>query len=327
MPTTYYANLNYVCNERCVFCAAEMANGALRVAGHASWVTLDEVKAWVGGDRPGPRDRVLIAGGEPTLHRDLFPIVRFLGRDCGAVSIFTNGLRLADRAFAEEAVRAGITRFEVALYGARPESHDAVTRRPGSFERTLAGLRTLTELPRRGHFVVDVRLLVSRQSAFENPDIVRVVRERAPGVDTFSLNRLLLSQDALASQAPISYAEAREPINETARLVRELGYTLAFDSLPLCVFDGDNADWVRTQVRPGAGPPDAGERFLYFDPYVAAGAEPESSLVQRRALPDPCLSCDYLAACRRVEGWYVRRFGFAGLRPVRLGAGSAGPPT
>jgi uncharacterized Fe-S cluster-containing radical SAM superfamily protein len=316
--TTYYANLNYVCNERCVFCAADMANGALPVRGHPSWVTAREVEEWLAGERPGPGDHVLLAGGEPTIHKELLPIVRLLSADCNDVTIFTNGLRLADRDFALATVEAGITRFEIALYGAGPDGHDAVTRRPGSFERTLKALAVLGSLRAEHEFWLEVRLLVSRQCAFENPGIVRVVSERAPGVDGFSINRLLLSRDAEAAAAAISYEEARPAINEAARLTRELGYGLVVDSLPLCVFEGENADWVRGELgaseRAGEGGDD---RFRYLDPYVAAGQEPPSVLEQRRVLPDPCLSCDLLSRCRRVEAWYVKRFGYAGLRPIR----------
>jgi MoaA/NifB/PqqE/SkfB family radical SAM enzyme len=88
----------------------------------------------------------MLAGGEPTLHRELCPIVRLLGANCGDVTLFTNGLRLEDPAFARAVVLAGVTRFEIALFGASAERHDAVTRLPGSFERTLRALRVLIAL-------------------------------------------------------------------------------------------------------------------------------------------------------------------------------------
>src|SRR5438132_12514513 len=131
MPTAYYLNINYVCNERCVFCASDLTN-RVRLDGRGAWVTVDEVRNWLGDELPGPSDRVMLAGGEPTLHRELLPIVRVLGANCPDVVIFSNGLRFADPAFARGAVEAGITRFEIALFGASAESHEAVTRVRGS---------------------------------------------------------------------------------------------------------------------------------------------------------------------------------------------------
>jgi molybdenum cofactor biosynthesis enzyme MoaA len=161
MPTSYYVNVNYVCNEHCTFCASDLTN-RVRLDGRGAWVNLDEVRSWLGDCPPGPDDRVMLAGGEPTLHRELLPIVRLLGANCRDVVIFSNGVRLADPDFARAATEAGITRFEIALFGATAERHEAITRLRGSFERTLLALNTLAGLRRDFELHVDVRLLVSR---------------------------------------------------------------------------------------------------------------------------------------------------------------------
>jgi MoaA/NifB/PqqE/SkfB family radical SAM enzyme len=264
----------------------------------------------------------MLAGGEPTLHRELLPIVRFLGTHCRNVVIFTNGLRLADPDFARAAVEAGITRFEIALFGASAECHDAVTQVRGSFERTLVALNTLAALRGEYEFAIEVRLLVSRQSSPRNPAIVRLVHERAPGIDAISLNRLILSESAQDVEATISWEEARPSINESARLIREFGYELRYEALPLCLFDGDNAAFIRERTtrklaRIAAGLEPRTWQFRYFDPVLAAGRTLGRTSLVPVALPDLCVRCDYFSVCARVEEWYVRRYGLAGLRPVQ----------
>jgi len=162
--TNWYLNLSYVCNERCTFCAAELAGGSLRIGGRPAIVSKADVERWLDGARPQPRDRVMLAGGEPTLHAELVPIVELLA-GAAQVELFTNALRLADAAYADAVTAAGITDYEVALYGADAPSHEAVTRRRGSFEQTLDALAVLAAQRVR----VNVRLLVSRQSAAANP--------------------------------------------------------------------------------------------------------------------------------------------------------------
>jgi MoaA/NifB/PqqE/SkfB family radical SAM enzyme len=329
--TKYYLNLNYVCNERCVFCASDLTNN-FRLDGRTPWLTLAEIRAWVGDTPPGPQDRVMLAGGEPTLHRDLLAIVRFLGVRCPNVTLFSNGLRLADPAFARACVEAGVTRFEIALFGASAAAHEAVTQVRGSFARTLAALEVLTALRREHDFTVEVRLLVSRQSVAENPSIVRLVHARVPGVDAFSLNRLILSQHAAAVDAAISWEMARASINESARLIRAYGYELVFGAIPLCLFEGDNALYVRDALarrveRIARGVEPATWRTRYLDPALPRAPDGEVEVpVARLALPDPCLPCDYLSVCGRVESWYVRRYGTAGLRTVRVADPAAAAP-
>jgi len=321
--TTYYVNLNYICNERCTFCASDWT-GTLRIDGKAPRVTLEDVMRWVGDTPPGQDDRIMLAGGEPTLHRDLFPIVRALGKSCRDVVLFTNGLRLAVPSYARDAVEAGITRFEIALFGSTAAAHEAITRTPGSFERTLTALNTLAALRRDHDFTIEARLLFSRQSTPKNAAIVRLLRERAPGIDAVSLNRLILSDNARAVDATISWDEARPAINEVAGLVRDHGYELVFGAIPLCLFEGDNAVFVQDQIarlreRMMMGLEPIPRDFRYFDPVVAAGLRVHSPSSSSLATPAPCRSCAYLDTCGRVEDWYMERYGHAGLRTLWVG--------
>jgi MoaA/NifB/PqqE/SkfB family radical SAM enzyme len=318
MPSTYYLNLNYVCNERCIFCASDLTN-TVRINGGGAALTLQDVEQWLGEQRPGPADQVLLAGGEPTIHRELLPIVRTLSADCPDVVLFSNGVRLADPAFARATVAAGITRFEIALFGATASSHEAVTRLPGSFERTLLALNNLVALQPEYPFTIDVRLLVSRQCAAENPDIVRLVHQRACGVDSFSLNRLILSEHAVDVDATISWAEASASTNAAARLIRSFGYELAFSAMPMCIWDDDNATFVRRQLMRSVGEFDSRRTEMrYLDPLLANGQAPTKTSRSPLACPAVCMSCDYLSACGRVEDWYLERYGTAGLRTVKL---------
>ena len=318
--TSYFVNVNFVCNERCVFCAAGLADGAMTVTDRRGGVTLDDVKAWTSTDPPGPQDEVAIAGGEPTLHAELLPIVRHLAGGGAAVTLFTNGLKLADRSFARAVLAAGVTRVEIALFGATAASHEAVTRRP-SFDRTLRALEVLGGLHDEATFTLEVRLLVARHCYRENPDIVRLVAARLPGVDAISLNRLILSRDAVDAGAAVSWAQARAAVNETARLIREHGFEFRYEAVPLCVYAGDNAAFVAAAVarRRSLGPA-AKPALRYLDPRSAAG-QIVGELRDPLGLPRACRVCDLLPHCGRVEQWYLDLFGTDGIQPCRVEAG------
>ena len=149
--------------------------------------------------------------------------------------------------------------------------------------------------------------------------IVRMVHERAPGVDAFSLNRLILSDNATDADATVSWADAGPAINEAARLIRHYGYELEFSAMPLCVFEGDNAEFVRAQTLREAIRFDSRRwEMRYFDPLLAVGDTPTKSSRGPLSLPDVCMRCDYLSVCGRVEDWYAQRYGAAGLSSVRL---------
>ena len=317
MATKHYLNLNYVCNERCVFCASDLTNN-LRGPGVTRELTIEQIRAWIAEQRPRRNDQVLLAGGEPTLHRQLLNIVREFAAQCRNVTLFTNGVKLADASYARDAIAAGVTGFEIALFGATPETHDAITRRGGSFEQTIAALNNLVDARQGRRVSIAVRLLVARHCYHELPDIVRVVHRRAPGVDKFSINRLILSDNARATDAMVAWPEASHAINVAAALVRELGYELCFWPVPLCVFRGDNAAFVEAEVKRQVPRRSVASNLRYLDPLVASGTTLRQTTARKssdaaRALPQVCRNCRYSSMCGGIEEWYHERFGAAGL--------------
>jgi MoaA/NifB/PqqE/SkfB family radical SAM enzyme len=313
MATKHYLNLNYVCNEHCVFCASNLTNN-LKGTGIRKELTLQQVRAWIDERPPRRDDEVLLGGGEPTLHKDFFAIVQEFGAHCKDIKLFTNALKLADESYARGTVAAGVTGFEIALFGATPATHDAITQRPNSFNQTITALKNLLGLRERRRLSIVVRLLVAQHCYTELPAIVRAVHRLAPGVDKFSLNRLILSERARASDAMVSWSEAAAAINKAATLIRRYGYNLWFWPVPLCVFDEDNASFVdaevRRYIRRGAVRPN----FRYLDPVVASRKDvAQSPPLGARAAPDVCQRCQYKLICGGVEDWHYTRFGTEGL--------------
>jgi MoaA/NifB/PqqE/SkfB family radical SAM enzyme len=310
----YTLNLDYRCNERCVFCAADLG-GQVPIEIRRPSLTLDAIVGFFGDRPPGPNDRVCVSGGEPTLHRELLDIVRRVSSTCPSVVLFTNGTRLADRHYVDALVAAGVSRFEISVFGSDPASHDALTQRKGSFARTMAGLRTLTAVRRERAIEISIRLLVSRLTLVENPRIPHSVAAAEVEPDWFNLNKAILSHDAVSSGAPVSWKEARESTNATLREVRSAGFHATAPTVPWCVWEKDNRDWLNN-----APPVDeiAGtERveYRYLDPLLPASPS-DPAPHYRPALPDPCLMCAAAWSCARVEQGYLRLFGTEGLHPI-----------
>ena len=80
---------------------------------------------------------------------------------------------------------------------------DAITRRAGSYAKTIAALRNLTEIRRSTGIVLSVRLLVSRQTHERNPGIAEAIFEAGVEPDWLNLNKVILSEDAISTGAPI----------------------------------------------------------------------------------------------------------------------------
>lgn len=88
---------------------------------------------------------VTLTGGEAMCHKDFFAIAGEVRRLGMALRVYTNGYLLADKRTVARLRELDPVEVEVSIHGARPETHDALTRIRGSFEKTLQAIRNLRE--------------------------------------------------------------------------------------------------------------------------------------------------------------------------------------
>ena len=87
-----------------------------------------------------------MTGGEALCHKDFFKIAAEARRLGMALRIYTNGYLLADKSMAKRVADLKPVEVEISIHGAKAETHEALTRIKGSFEKTMQGIRNLREL-------------------------------------------------------------------------------------------------------------------------------------------------------------------------------------
>jgi pyruvate-formate lyase-activating enzyme/GNAT superfamily N-acetyltransferase len=128
------------CNNDCRFCYNRAEKALTRPLTEERVLELvDEAAA------TSPAQLNLI-GGEVTILPYFLRVLRHARERFGVISVNTNGRRFADAAFAYEAVTAGLGEVDVSLHGATAAVHDHVSRAPGAWGETTAGLRNLVTL-------------------------------------------------------------------------------------------------------------------------------------------------------------------------------------
>jgi pyruvate-formate lyase-activating enzyme len=128
--------VNFHCNQACDFCfvsrelpppeedllEAELAEAARRGASLA------------------------LSGGEPTLNPRLaFYLARAVELGITRVQLQTNAIKMSDPAYTAELVAAGLRSAFVSLHGTTAATSDRVTAAPGTFVKTLAGIKNLID--------------------------------------------------------------------------------------------------------------------------------------------------------------------------------------
>ncbi|MBL6976209.1 MAG: radical SAM protein [Deltaproteobacteria bacterium] len=135
-----WVRLTRACNNHCLFCLDSGAQTG-RV------VPLDEVRRKIRQGRDEGATRLILSGGEPTIHPDYLDLIRF-GVETGYtwVQTVTNGRMFRYRRFAETAAANGLREATFSMHGHTAELYDRLVDREGAFVEALAGLRRLQGL-------------------------------------------------------------------------------------------------------------------------------------------------------------------------------------
>jgi len=160
-------SVHSACNCRCVMCDIWKANADKRELSAADLDRhLDDIRRL-------HVQRVMLTGGEPLLHSNLWALCDRLHEHGIRVTLVTTGLLLAPHA---AAIARGVDDLVVSIDGP-PEVHDAIRRVRGGFDRVargLASIRKETEPP-----AVIVRSVVQRANFRVLGDTIEAVRALA----------------------------------------------------------------------------------------------------------------------------------------------------
>ena len=136
IPLSVHLDLTYRCNERCVHCYLDHDD-------HGE-MTLAEITALLDQLAEAGVFFLILSGGEIFLRPDLFTIVEHARKLSFSVKLKTNAVMIR-RTKAERLAALGVDSVQVSVYSHRAEVHDSITKLPGSFRRTVEGIRLLRE--------------------------------------------------------------------------------------------------------------------------------------------------------------------------------------
>jgi MoaA/NifB/PqqE/SkfB family radical SAM enzyme len=293
--------LGWSCNNRCRFCVQGRKRERFVDRGTAEALRLlDEARA--------AADEVVLTGGEVTLRADLPELVRHAAAlGFRVIQVQTNGRRLADEALCDALLAAGVTEVSPALHGPTAESHDWLTRAPGSFKETARGI---VNVKRRGGRVV-TNSVVTRSTAALLADLGRLLVRL--GVDQYQLafphplGSAAEHFDSVVPRFEIVAGDLRAGLEPGIRA----GIPVMTEAVPLCILTESHRRYAAESIMP---------RTRIFD---AEGVVLDDYSVYRvregKAKGPPCAECARNAECEGPWREYPERFGWDELSPFRRG--------
>ena len=133
-----WINLTSVCNNRCQYCydAGNSANN----------ISIDMFDEIINLIKPLHIERLLLIGGEPTLHPEFFELANKCKDVAESLTVVTNGTRFHDRDFCMQLDKTPVTAVLMSLLGHNSLLHDNLTGRSGSFYELIEGFKNVSEL-------------------------------------------------------------------------------------------------------------------------------------------------------------------------------------
>jgi len=306
MARTIYFNVTFACNSMCIFCAADFYGNSCNKISDLGKRDFRRILTQISAQ---PGDSVIINGGEPTVHEDFFGLLSIL-RDFGARPIvFTNGLNLSDSKLTRRIAEFAPIDIRIPFFGATAERHDFLTGRRGNFLRTWEGFTNVVKLIEEGCDIqLEAKLLLSKATSSENPEIAHSLMSTFDRCFYFSLNPLIISRKVMENRDLLieSFSGMKYDTEMTIDYITASGFDIEMQLLPFCILDRKH-----TALLPSAGMtlPD----YYYFDPQCLD--ENLEHGVPRQFCSDKCRPCVYNGICLGFYPEYLEIFGADEMRP------------
>jgi len=249
-------------------------------------------------------DRIVINGGEPTLHREFFDILRTIKERGAYIDLFTNGIKFSDKQFTNEVLSYAPMYIRIPLFGSTPSLHDSLTGQKGNFDRVCAGLTNI-HTAMNLKIYLEIKFLLSKATVKENLKIFRLANEHWKGKNVLvSLNPLLISE-SVKENSDIFFDSYTELMKQSENLVAEIacsGWHFSLDLIPFCAFP--QKSYVRYS-------------HSTHMPKESRYSDPSSSLIiNEMSGREKCLQCIFVNSCSGFPSSYISYYGDSEINPI-----------
>ncbi len=292
--------VTYRCNNDCPHCYNARSRSYPEL-GTAEWKRIID-RLW---DLNIPH--LIFTGGEPTLRDDLPELIQYAENLGQITGLNTNARRLADPAFAQSLVEAGLDHIQITVESHDPVIHDEMVNNKGAWKQTIAGVQNALD---SSLFVMTNTTMLNNNHSSIGKTLDFLIDL---GVPTIGLNALIYSGRGKNVGTGLSEEELKPLLDLAKEKTIESGTKLIWYTPTLyCHFNplemdlgikGCTAALYNMCVEPDGGVIPCQSYYsqlgnLLKDPWKSIWEHDLAlKLRQRRYVPDECQTCSLLEEC------------------------------
>ncbi len=289
--------IGFSCNNRCLFCV----QGDKRE--HHGPRPAERIREDLREGRRAGATAIVITGGEPTMQRSLRATVR-AARALGyrTVQVQTNGRLLAYERLCQQLVDDGANEFSPALHGSTARIHDGLTRAPGSYDQTVAGLRALVALDQR----VITNTVITSHNFRDLPALARLLVDLGACQYQFAFVHILGTAAEHRENLVPRKGDVMPFVKEGLDLGRAAGVRCMTEAIPYCLMGGYE-EHVAERIIPVTRVFDADQTVRDYTAY---------RLAEGKVHGPPCEACALTDRCEGPWREYPELYGWDEFTPV-----------
>jgi len=217
--------ITYRCNNDCAHCYNARERTFPELSTHQWFEILDRL--WQLGV-----PHIVFTGGEATLREDLPELIAHAEANGQITGLNTNARRLADNAYLERLVKAGLDHVQITVESCEEAIHDAMMQRKGAFRQTIQGLKNALASP----LYVMTNTTMLRTNVHTLPATLDFLADL--GVPTIGLNALIYSGHGLTVGTGLRESELPPILEMATRKTAGRGQRLIwYTPTQYCQFD------------------------------------------------------------------------------------------
>lgn len=232
--------LGYSCNNNCIHCViADQREASLKTRGNQDRST-DEYKKELFDSRIRGADAVCFTGGEPTIRKDIFDLLRYAKNLGYKIGMQTNGRMFYYGEFAEKMAKIASIGYTFALHGHNAEMHDSITQVKGSFYQTTTGIKNLIELNQN----ITGKVVISKKNMKILPELMDFFIKLGVKNVNMAFPHAQGNAWKYFDEVVPRYTELAPFVHKTINFVREYNaknndkISISFEAVPFCFMEG-----------------------------------------------------------------------------------------
>lgn len=170
--------LGLACNEKCVFC-----NVIKNSEEEGINITTEEAKIKIDKFAIDPGRELSFTGGEPTIRADLFELINYAKKSgINRIQIQTNALAIT-KEYAFRLKKSGLANAFIAFHSHLPHIQDKLTGLPGSWAKTLQGVKNVLQ----AGLEASINVVINKLNYKTLPEYVSFIADRFPEIKRISI--------------------------------------------------------------------------------------------------------------------------------------------